>query len=702
MFKKISIFALTLLATLGLATPAMAAPVIIVGAVLGAAVGIGAAVLVTASVGLIAAAAVVGAVVGVAAATVLSDGIMGSFDVPEFDGGTNDNPIAAAQAENHGIMIDKQGTLEHLPVVYGTRMIAGTRVFVTTNGENNKYLYIAIALCEGEIDSIGEVFFDDVLATDEMYAGRYEIQKFTGSDNQSASSLLQEAPGWSSDHRLRGIAYLAVRLEWKPIESNEDARQNPFSGIPRIKCIVRGKKTANASTAGSVTYENEFVGYSTNPADHLLDYLRNPRFGKGLENARINFASFATAHGKFNQNVRYHNSGHSGPMLTSNAVIDTKKKLMDNVKIFLNNMRCGMPYVQGKFKLKLLDTGNGSDSQNTTVTSVFDITMNELTEGIQVEGMSTRSQYNQVLLTYPSPGSNWEMSEVTYPIPDSQEDIDYLAQDNGRRLQKTISFPHVTEPAIAGDLAHIILKRSRGKKIITFKTTAECHEVEVGDIVTITYAPLGFSSAKYRIQSMKVEPDYTISFQALEHEPTEYVFRENNFVSVAPKVYYVPYNSPKTEVFLQEQAAVQAPYVPAVVFNPSVNNNGVIRTRDAAGSNLVATGIGRDASEETFRFTWTPPDDVFQFHSVLVYSRRDYRGETQFGLINSFNDTSITSFEETFGRGPRTYSVRIFYKTWEGQYSKPLEVTLTTITRYGTNIAYTSGVNVFNGTVVNL
>ena len=696
---KLSVFLGTLAGALSLSLPAHAGPMLLVGLAVGVVVGaaaVGAAVMAASAV----TAPSVQAVAPPSAPTVLNDGPQGEFDAPPVEEAP---PAEVATVENTGILIDKQGTLEHIPIVYGTRMMSGTRVFVNTNGENNKYLYLCIVLCEGEIDSIGEVFLDDVISTDPMFAGRVEIQKFVGTETQGASSLLLEAPGWTGDHRLVGLAYLAVRLEWKQIESEEDSRQNPFTGIPRIKCIVKGRKVPDATVAGGVTYGGETFRYSENPADQLLDYIRNPRFGKGLENERIDFASFSTAAQKFDQTVTYHLSGSTGKMMTSNAVIDTRKTIMSNVKIFLNNCRSGMPYVQGKFKLKLLDTGNGTDSQNTTVTSVFDITENELVDSINIEGTSTRNQYNQILITHPNPGSNWEMSEVTYPVPDSQEDTDLLNEDGGRRLQKTLAMPHITEPALAGDLAHIILMRSRGKKTITFKTTAECHEVEVGDIVTITYSPLGFSSAKYRIQSMKVEADYSISFQAVEHEPTDYVFKKSNFVSVAPKVFYAPViDSPATTTFLQEQAAVQAPYVPTVYVSPSINNNGIIRTSASVPSNLTATGIAANFSEETFRFNWTAPADTFQYHSIAVFMRADWRGETVFSNLKNFLDASITTFTETFGTGPRTYTIRIFYKTWTGQYSNPLEVRFTTVTRYGTQSDYVSGVNVFNGTVVNI
>src|SRR5210317_1538048 len=153
MWKQFSVFAVAMLATIGITTPAWAGPVVIIGAVLGAAVGAGA---VAAGViaGSIIAAAAIGAVVGAAAGALLGDGLMGGFDTPTFES----NELSSASAENQGILLDKQGTLEYIPVVYGKRMVSGTRVFVSTNGENNKYLYLAVVLCEGEIESIDEVF----------------------------------------------------------------------------------------------------------------------------------------------------------------------------------------------------------------------------------------------------------------------------------------------------------------------------------------------------------------------------------------------------------------------------------------------------------------------------------------------------------------------------------------------------------------
>ena len=55
-----------------------------------------------------------------------------------------------------GILLNKQSNDASIPVIYGERLVGGTRVFVETSGTDNQYLYIALVLCEGEIEDITE------------------------------------------------------------------------------------------------------------------------------------------------------------------------------------------------------------------------------------------------------------------------------------------------------------------------------------------------------------------------------------------------------------------------------------------------------------------------------------------------------------------------------------------------------------------
>ena len=60
-------------------------------------------------------------------------------DVPDF--GTND-----FEETERGILVNKQSNNSSIPVVYGERLIGGTRVFIENSGTYNEFLYISLVL----------------------------------------------------------------------------------------------------------------------------------------------------------------------------------------------------------------------------------------------------------------------------------------------------------------------------------------------------------------------------------------------------------------------------------------------------------------------------------------------------------------------------------------------------------------------------
>ena len=89
-----------------------------------------------------------------------------------------------------------------------------------------------------------------------------------------------------------------------------------------------------------------------------------------------------------------------------------------------------------------------------------------------------------------------------------------------------MAFNHIIQKHIAADIASILLLQSRNRKNIEFDATAELHEVEVGDIITVQYSPLGIDGF-FRVNSLKINADYTIGVTASEHTPGTYVFSDN-------------------------------------------------------------------------------------------------------------------------------------------------------------------------------
>jgi hypothetical protein len=186
--------------------------------------------------------------------------------------------------EEKGVLINKQSNIAQIPVVYGRRQIGITRVFLETSGSDNEYLYMAGVLCEGEIQEIEQIFIDDkqVIFNGELShatvrevsggdsnfykdSSHIQVQAFYGLDDQVASSVLLNSTNWSSNHRLRGVSYLAFRFKWN---------QDIFSSIPQVKVTLKGKKVYDP--------RDTTTKYTPNASLVLLDYLRNTRYGKGL------------------------------------------------------------------------------------------------------------------------------------------------------------------------------------------------------------------------------------------------------------------------------------------------------------------------------------------------------------------------------------------------------------------------------------
>ena len=209
-----------------------------------------------------------------------------------------------------------------IPVIYGERRIGGTPIYYQVTGDNNEYLHIVLLLCEGEIESIEQVYLNDepIFQTETreytqytssveaniayLFAGDIKqkfknvvrVNKHLGRTDQAADQdLINESGGkWTSSDKLSGLAYLYVRLE---------ADQDVFRNIPQITCDIKGKKVQDrrfvySVDAGSNTWVagNQFVTrYSNNPANILLDYLTNTIYGRGISINDINTTSFTTA-----------------------------------------------------------------------------------------------------------------------------------------------------------------------------------------------------------------------------------------------------------------------------------------------------------------------------------------------------------------------------------------------------------------------
>jgi hypothetical protein len=193
---------------------------------------------------------------------------------PKNRGGARDVQSGITQSVRQAIINRKP--------LYGEMRVGGSVLYIGMTN-TNKYLHMVLAVAPHEVAEISEVWLNDIsIAPDALdsegvvltgrYANKVRIRKHLGEAAQAADTyLISASPDWTSNHKLSGIAYIYIRLEW-------DADIFP-TGIPNISAWVRGKKIYDPRTT--------LTAYSDNVGLILNDYLEWEEYGLGADTSEI-------------------------------------------------------------------------------------------------------------------------------------------------------------------------------------------------------------------------------------------------------------------------------------------------------------------------------------------------------------------------------------------------------------------------------
>jgi hypothetical protein len=436
-----------------------------------------------------------------------------------------------------GLLLNKQSNDANIPVIYGERLVGGTRVFMETSGTDNTYLYMAIVMSEGEINDIEEIRVDDKAVTwasalsdgSEVEVGSGDgnfyknseslirVEPHFGTDGQSASSLLSTLSSWGSNHKLSGLCYLALRFKW-----NQDA----FTGIPKVQAKIQGKKVVfyNSSLAAQT------AAFKTNPAWCLLDYLTNTRYGKGIAISEIDLTSFYDASVVCETQVTPYSGASDINIFDTNTAIDTSQKIIDNVREILKGCRGYLPYTNGKYKLIIETTGSAS----------ITLTEDDIIGGYNLSIPTKNERYNRVIVGFVNPARNFQVDEVQFPpIDDSglssaDQHANMKTADGGFLLEGRFTFKTLTSPYQAEEMAEVILRRSREALTLGINVSFDAYDLAIGDIVNITHSSLGFSAKAFRVMGLTFNEDYTIGLSLVQYEASHYTWASKAQVSSTP------------------------------------------------------------------------------------------------------------------------------------------------------------------------
>ncbi len=454
-----------------------------------------------------------------------------------------DTPTMELQTEQNakGILLNKISANSPIPVVYGQRKIGGNMVFCETSGTDNEFLFMIFTLAEGQCESCEKIYIDDKEVTwsgaltdgtertvgsgdSNFYKDSTSLISATwydGDDDQSYNTTVGALSSWTSNHRLRGISYLALKFKWD---------ENAFSGLPNVHALLKGRKVYDPNldgtkTGGSGSHREDTAStwaWSDNPVLCTLDYMRNTRFGMGIANSYFddNYADWQTAADVCDTDVTPYGSASAIDLMDMNGVVDTKQKCIDILKIMINGFRGYLNYANGEYKVISESTGSAS----------ITLTEDNIIGGLKVSSMDRNSRYNRVVVTYINPDKNYQSDQAQWPplddsgLTSADQHATMKTADGGFLQEGKFDYPTITSPYQAEEFAEVICRRSRNNMNVSLRCDATGLDLMVGDLVNVTHSTPSFSAKTFRVQGMQVNADLTVELQLTEYQAAFYTW----------------------------------------------------------------------------------------------------------------------------------------------------------------------------------
>jgi hypothetical protein len=253
-------------------------------------------------------------------------------------------------------------------IIYGKQKVSGMNVIPPwKSGTKSRYLHQAIVVACHEVNDITDVYFDQTVIADAdigaisgtvndgvVNAGTYEdaawIRRYLGTSSQTADFILNTAfAAWTSEHRGRGNAYLAIQYDLEETETYEH-------GKPEVSCLVFGKKCYDPrddTAPGANPTTSAYITYTANPALCLADYLTDSAIGLGEAAIRIDWDSVVAAANICDELVAIPGST-TQPRYTCNIVLEVaqdEQEVRNNILTLVSSMLGAVDFRGGKWRI---------------------------------------------------------------------------------------------------------------------------------------------------------------------------------------------------------------------------------------------------------------------------------------------------------------------------------------------------------------
>jgi hypothetical protein len=433
---------------------------------------------------------IIGALVGAGAALVVTAVGREAFppSAPRTPTRPGDDPTAPGAGRTQSF---RQPITEHA-IVFGRCKVGGPIVFIHSAPDDESradgYFYAVVVLAAHRVRAIGDVWLGDTLATDPKFAGLVRIDRHLGATDQAANAnLIAETGGkWTAAHRGRGRAHIAVRLKIK-------AEAFP-SGPPNIAALVEGADTILDPRTGA-------TGWSDNPALCLAWYLTAP-FGWKASWDDIDIPALIAAANICDELIGTR-AGVTERRYTANGRVSLGEGKIAITRKLVSAMAGALVVSGGRFYIH----AGGPALPAATLTS------NDLRGDVTIGGSRPRRDlFNGVRGVYVDPTKNWQPTDAPPLLA-----ANYVIEDGGEVIYRDMEFPLTTSAATVQRLMKIELERNRRQRAVAFPANLSALRLRPWDGVTVALDRVGDFPA--RITGWRLSSEGGIDLTLSEEDP---------------------------------------------------------------------------------------------------------------------------------------------------------------------------------------
>jgi hypothetical protein len=399
------------------------------------------------------------------------------IDKPDLPSGTGESLAGKLQMRKNPAQPHR--------IIYGKTKVGADLTFYDVNN-GGKDLHMVGVFAGHPCQSIESVYLDDdVLNLDAngVAQGKYskanvQVNKHLGDQTTADSELVNRVKLWTNDHVGYDKTYVYVRAQ---AEDREDHREL-FSGMPKIKGVVKGKKDIFDPRDSS-------TGHSNNPALIINDFITSNDYGYGFDQSYVwnddlkNSANICEE--QVNNQNRY----------TCNGTFRDDARKDSVLRNLLTSMAGETTWSRGKQRILAGSWRAPIDTFNE----------DHLTSGIEMSTKKSRKDlYNTVRGTFSDPTQDWQ--PTSFPQVQEQKFVD---QDDGVVIPKSMELKFTTNEEEAQRIARILLRQHRQQKSLSTTMNIEAFNTQPGDNIGLDMPRYDWTNRKFNIGSWNFKLEQT-------------------------------------------------------------------------------------------------------------------------------------------------------------------------------------------------